>query len=190
MYGWAYKVTWIATRATPEALADVLGLEQRTPTSWAAGLESAYRQPGHVFVTPAVDGWAFAVGRGVDVGVPDVEGLAAALGDEVQVFGSHRVVSYVMWMRAMPGVGARRFSYVGEQGELEVDGVPTDIEFELDIDTFTELHEADDWDAIDEWPDETTVLEIAADWSIDPRTFEEMDLADAVGTIGIRPEHR
>ena len=182
MYGWGYKCTWVATTAEPAALVDALGLDPTTSALWGDGVAAA--EEGGVFVTPTLDGWTFAVGDGLGARAPDVEVLARQLGHEVQVFASHRVVDLASWMRAGPGIGVRRFTWVGDQGELTTAGSPTEIERQLGIDRFTAAIEADDWDAVDEWPGEETVLEVAADWSRDPRTFDDLDLTDAEGVLG------
>lgn len=134
-----FKVLWFAVKASdPASVLDALEFGHATPSNWASGLAAAYGDPqsgdAWVFISPAVSGWVLVVGLSLpyptiethrDIGTRfDV--LFARLMkrfDDVQFFGSHRVVSFVTWARALNGKPIRIFGFadadvlvnVGEQ---------------------------------------------------------------------------
>lgn len=128
-----YTVNWFAVRASdPRAVLDAAGLQTAWPANWASGLGLAYQgSPGGegawVFASPVVDGWVLLVGRHLPYPVSAWEGsnqprgigLAfeqlldklAARFDEVQFFGSYRVVDFSAWTLTRQGRHERQFSY-------------------------------------------------------------------------------
>lgn len=108
-------------------------------------------------------------------------------GVEPQLFRSHRIVEHHEWVRAVDGKVTRSFSYVGESGEItKNDGAVTPVELEdsaaaqcaeLAVGTVP----FDDT----EFPDESTVMTIAAGWSLDPTTLHGPD--ERNGITGRRP---
>jgi hypothetical protein len=139
-----------------------------------------------VFVSPPVDGWVLLLNwqpdddddleRFRDV----LEGLSESFG-EAYAFGSHRVVSMTTYGVARDGQLLR--CVVQADGESFIDhGEKLEAERQRDILTMGEAHElleeASDQGEEDEiWqrvPDEQTVLDLAAEWSIDPSTLEDV----------------
>jgi hypothetical protein len=124
--------------------------------------------PFPLFLTPPLDGWTLVVLAPSLAEAPfDFAALSRELG-EVQKFGSHRVVESHEWQRWVDGSPVRRYWWVGESGEIRLDdGEPAAAEGSLarkgDLDG--------EWDALD-FPEEDTVLAVAAEWSIDPTTLD------------------
>lgn len=131
-----YKVSWFAVKAAdPATVLDALELGEATPANWESGLEAVYsRQQDDrwVFVSPPVSGWVLAVsawwpypvstesesqneyqhgiGRRFDV----LFSRLMRRFDDVQFLGSHRVVGFVTWARALNGKPVRIFAYADE----------------------------------------------------------------------------
>lgn len=125
-----YKVLWFAVKASdPAAVLDALEIGAGTPANWASGLAAAYGEPDALtaepwlFVSPPVDGWVLVVSTSLpypvaidanrDIGERFDRLLARLTGrfDEVQFFGSHRVVSFVTWARAATGKPTSLFGF-------------------------------------------------------------------------------
>ncbi len=125
-----FKVSWFAVKAAdPAAVLDALEFGEATPANWASGLAAAYGNPqsndARVFVSPAVSGWVLVVSRRLpyptiethhDIG-KRFDVLFSRLMkrfDDVQFFGSHRVVGFVTWARALDGKPVRIFGFADE----------------------------------------------------------------------------
>lgn len=188
-----YKIAWLAIRTRDTgAVADALGVTRARAVSWAEGVEAAYsaRQGSAVvFVTPPVDGWTLAVLGGGDLfeddgtgsGVLDLAALSRRFG-EAQKFATHRVVEYHEWQRWVGGLPVRR--YCMDCVDIRFDeGDPARAEGNLphaaDLDT-------GNWEDFD-LATESTVMAVAAEWSIDPTTLEERDGLPPEGVLGILP---
>jgi hypothetical protein len=68
----------------------------------------------------------------------------------------------------------RAFAYLGERGEVLFDVGDRTME-EQALGVGAAFDEDEPWDDDDEtspWPDEETVLTLAGQWSLDPRTLE------------------
>jgi len=119
-----YKVSWFAVKAAgPGPVLDSLQCGEGTPANWASGLAVAAEggSEAWVFVSPPVSGWVLIVGRWLPH--PAVIGSERQIGrkfdilfsrlmqrfDEVQFFGSYRVVGFVAWARALMGKPMRIF---------------------------------------------------------------------------------
>ncbi len=126
-----YKTLWFAIRASdPASVVDALEFDEAKPANWASGLaEAAYlygdsRESGPwVFVSPSINGWVLAVsalfpypvsintradiGRKFDI----LFSRLVKRFDDVQFFGSHRVVGFVTWARARRGESTRIFGF-------------------------------------------------------------------------------
>jgi len=133
-----FKISWFAVKASNPALVlDALELGEATPANWASGLEAAYGQSHKddpwIFISPPVSGWVLVVGFSLpyptiethhDIG-KRFDVLFSRLMqrfDDVQFFGSYRVVGFVAWGRALRGKPIRIFAFadtvlanVGEQ---------------------------------------------------------------------------
>ena len=130
-----YKVSWFAVKASDPALVlDALGLEKGTPANWASGLAAALPLPASqgswVFVSPPVGNWVLIVSRPSVLPYPvapterfhDIgrkfDVLFSRLMkrfDDVQFFGSYRVVSFAAWARAQNGKPKRVFAYADSE---------------------------------------------------------------------------
>lgn len=183
-----YKTGWIAAQTDNlAALANALGILGQQPAPWASGISEAYG--GGVFVCPTVDGWTLAMGEGILTGDNiDLAAVSRTLGVEAQLFRTHRIVEHHEWARAIDGEITRSFSYLGETGEItKNDGAATPTELmesaaaycaEIAVGPFP-------FDDDTEYPDESTVIAMAAGWSIDPTTLRGPD--DRQGIIGRLP---
>jgi hypothetical protein len=188
-----FKMAWIAVRCGyPEELATFLALSPRQRSSWKEGIDSAYdsKEKG-VFVSPTIHGWTFVVGWSV-AAIYDAQpnkslrnslGVISTRFGEAQGFATHRVSEYHLWMLAKAGEIIRSFEYAGDQGELLDDFGPL-TEVELSVPFFKKPK--------DEWnPDESDVMRVAAEWSLDPTQLtDESGRAElgVFGEIGLRIE--
>jgi len=138
-----YKILWFAVRASdPASVLDALECGPGTQANWAAGLSAAYDYRTNyanklVFVSPPVDGWVFVIGGTL----PQPFALNAPLPkahhdigrkfdvlfsrlmkkfDDVQYFGSHRIVSLAAWARALKGKPARIFAFASTFTDSDV----------------------------------------------------------------------
>jgi hypothetical protein len=182
-----FKSAWLAVRAGDNReVADALGLEGVGASAWAAGVAAVHAadvgaRPAPVFVSSPVDGWVlvpFSLSL-ADTGEFDLAALSGRFG-EVQRFVTHRVVDLHEWERWVDGKPVRRYSWLGESGELQFsDGDPSELEEDL-------LPDGDaDWE---DWEiaDEERVIELAGAWSVDPtRLDERTDIVDS-GLLGRR----
>jgi hypothetical protein len=121
-----FKVNWFAVKASdPASVLDALEFGEATPANWASGLAVVYGDDAWVFASPSVSGWILVVGSSLpyptnethhDIG-KRFDVLFSRLMkrfDDVQFFGSHRVVGFVTWARALNGKPIRVFSYADE----------------------------------------------------------------------------
>ena len=163
MVGFGGKQAWLAVRdGDPGAVLAALELRDLGEVRWRDGIDLAHLTDDRIAVTPPVRGWVLAAGRQLLRSTPDLPGLSAELGTEVQFFATHRVTETHRWQRAADGVLLRSFGYVGQTGEITswfgdpdpAEGLPPT----LDEDTTVLIGEKD-------------VLRVAAAWSIDPTTL-------------------
>jgi hypothetical protein len=196
--GIGYKTSWLAVQdATPEEVADALGLQHRRTVDWTEGTGAAYRQG--VFVARPVPDWTIAHGRihlpaGIDATDPRfptwLRTLGTRLGD-VQYFVTDRIGEYHAWAKVESGELTRAYCYIGERGDVPLHiGEPTDVERELGVgqrwleDGWQDWQEPQ-WDA---WnaamPGEADVMRIAQSWSICPLDIPD-DTVDAPGIHGL-----
>jgi hypothetical protein len=180
-----YKCAWLAIKnPNPEAVVNALGLVGAQKCGWKKGIEAAYR--GEFFITPAVNGWVLVVSIALPE-IPDKKGedrllpLIAALGQrfhEVQYFGTHRIVEYHGWAKALEGKIVRRYAFLGERGEtLCNEGPLTQEERKLDLIYSDSKH-----------PSELDVMKLAGAWSINPKTLDELGLQKGIGSVGTLPK--
>jgi hypothetical protein len=209
-----FKVSWFAVKASdPASVLDALDFGEATPANWASGLEAAYgrshKDDPWVFISPPVNGWVLVVSFSLpyptiethhDIG-KRFDVLFSRLMkrfDDVQFFGSYRVVGFVAWARALNAKPVRAFAFADEV--MANFGAQTAEEAALGFADLSDLTPSDALDEIfriaeeqnaqqDELvasglsrrealarvrqngraiPDETDVIELAALWSIDP----------------------
>jgi len=125
-----YKISWFAVKASDTAsVLDALEFREATPANWASGLAAAYtfgasRHDPWVFASPPVSGWVLVVGfwlpypasiepqqefgRKFDV----LFSRLMKQFEDVQFFGSYRVVGFAAWARALKGKSVRIFAYI------------------------------------------------------------------------------
>jgi len=222
-----YKVNWYAVRTTDgSAVAEVLGLDEIEAVNWEAGVEAAYAwwgdpaSKGRVFISPPVEGWTFAVGSAlphpfdytdspvrIEIGRRFREQFSAlsARFEDVQFFGSYRVVDFCAWARVRRGAPVRVFAWFGSDGEcIANEGAQTPEERALGLIDLglREPPEARDYmrERLGEamrveeatgrapseraMPGEEDVVRLAGAWSIDPVELEGLGLAPSLGLIG------
>ena len=176
-----YKNLWFAVKAnSKEEIAELLKLRILGKSNWKNGVEQAY--DNRIFITPEINGWTLICGNGfltmldkesVDVSILNL--LSSKFG-EAQYFYSHRITEYHIWAKSENGKLKRYYSYIGEQGEnLRIEGEPTEIEKGRNlVNTFSE--EANNEEYFDNEslviPDESLVMDIANNWSINPTKLE------------------
>lgn len=228
-----FKVSWFAVKAPdPASVLDALELGEAVPANWASGLEAAYGRPHKddpwVFILPPLSGWVLVVGFSLPY--PTVEThhdigrrfdvLFSRLMkrfDDVQFFGSDRVVGFVAWARALNGKPVRSFAFADEV--MANFGEQTSEEMKLGFADLSGLSPSDACDKIfriaeeqhdqqDELvasglsrrealarirqngraiPDETDVVELAALWSIDPTKLSSSDQPLSLGLAARLP---
>ena len=187
-----YKMAWLAVRSdSPEDVAAGLGVEARVSSSWDRGVETVYSADSMterpVFVTPSLDGWVLAVSPVYFEEASDadperlsrfVSTAAELLGAEVQLFVTHRVVEGHAWARADESGLKRAYYYLGEVGECLLDqGPKTSVEDGLGCFGLDPAEPAD----------ESTVMEVARAWSIDPTGIEDRYAQLEAGILGTIP---
>ncbi|HEX4182792.1 MAG TPA: hypothetical protein VHY34_06010 [Caulobacteraceae bacterium] len=225
------KINWFAIKTVDvQSVAEALGLTGLRPSNWSNGIEDACQSsPEHpitVFVSPPVEGWTFVVGAGLPYpadsdrnggNLPFGKRFRTLFGElsrrfeEVQFFGSDRVVDFSAWARAHNGQAIRVFSYVGAQGEvLANEGGQTPEERALGLidpgsrnpadatDYLCEQEEAlmdgegevtdadeDDSDGVTPkaFPDEDDVIDLAGRWSLNPYELEALNPEPALGWL-------
>lgn len=165
-----YKTQWLAIRTTDTgAVLHALRLQNIRAANWTTGLQGAYDD--YCFVSPPLEGWTLVVdGRMPDLSAKGAPGplsviaeLSARFG-EACYFGTHRVVEYQAWGKAVDGRLVRAYAYVGESGEVVVDRGELTAEERAHNLIFTGLDAAEP-----NLPDEEDVLRIAALWSVDTK---------------------
>jgi hypothetical protein len=152
-----FKVNWFAVKASDPALVlDALEFGETMPANWASGVAAAY-EDDWVFVSPPVTGWILVVGSSLpyptnethhDIG-KRFDVLFSRLMkrfDDVQFFGSHRVVGFVTWARALNGKPVRIFAFADEV--MANFGEQTPEEAKLGFVDLGGLSPSDAWDQI------------------------------------------
>lgn len=197
-----YKTLWFAVRTSdPASVVEALEFGEATPANWETGLAAAYARQGGptreawAFVSPPIDGWVLVmsalfpypvtidghrdIGEKFDV----VFSRLMKRFDDVQFFGSQRVVGFATWARARGGEPVRVFGYA--DGEvLANDGAQTAEEAALGLMNLGGLSPLDAVDKIfdaEAFPDEGEVVELAGLWSIDPSLLSDRDHPPGAG---------
>jgi hypothetical protein len=154
-----YKVNWFALKTSDAAaVLETLELGETTPANWESGLAAVYGDDPWVFVSPPIGGWILTVSGSWPYptgGIfPDIDQkfdrLFARLMqrfDDVQLFGSHRVTDFVVWVRARNGKPLRIFGWADGQVLANI-GEQTAEEAKLGLADLTGLSPADAGDKI------------------------------------------
>jgi hypothetical protein len=176
MVGFGPKQAWLAIRDTePDLVMAALDLRDLGPVRWQLGIDLAHLSDDRVAVTPPLPDangrrWVLVLGRwyfASEAG-PIVSALSDRLDTEVQFFSTYRVSERHRWERAIDGVLVRAFEYAGVSGEVTLWwGDPDEHERDLGLPEYEP-----DGDEFDLLLDETDVMHLAGDWSIDPSTLD------------------
>lgn len=177
-----YKATWYAIKGeTSLSTIEKLGLNPVSVSNWASGLRQADRSD-QVFVSPLINGYVLAIsltGLMKDDEQEQIKEHGARF-EELQYFGSHRIVDYYAWAKFQGGKLIRAYSYVGDIGEITWnEGNITDEEVQLHFDQFPQ---SGIWNGEDTLPNEEDVIDIAKAWGIDP-TFSDQAYEKSTGYI-------
>ena len=145
---------------------------------------------------------------------PSVATLSAQLHTEVQFFSTFRVTESHRWERAVDGVLVRAFEYVGQSGEVTLwwgdpdaheralglpesepaggqgDDDPRDPDDDFGYNALDDLDiggrdDAKEDDQVDILIDESSVMRLAAAWSIDPTSLEGMPAPGPLRTASV-----
>ena len=172
---------WFAVKTTnADEVVKEIGLKSPQRCNWKSGIAAAYEEG--VFVAPPVNGWTLVVGRGLPTiddaaRKKETDALLVKLSKrfgEAQHFGTHRVVEFHAWAKAIDGDVVREYAYLGERGEkLHDTGKITAEEQEVGIKNEAEF-----------FPDESHVMKVAGKWSLDPTTLSEKSGGKGVGWLG------
>lgn len=181
-----YKTSWLCVKCdSPEQVISALGLKGAAPANWKSGLSQT---GSRVFVSPAINGYVLAVGYGTFGVKSTAEEELSALGavaerfDEVQCYASHRVSEFHAWAKFVKGQLVRAYGWCGCDGMVYLnEGELTPEEQRLGFDSLIQSDD-DDWENA-EFPDEESVIRIAAAWGINP-LFNDRDYPESVGYIG------
>lgn len=166
-----YKTGWLAIKGgTPEQVIDTLQLKNKTVANWKSGMKMAVSE-GKVFVSPLIEGYVLLIGP-MELELEQLGEMAKNF-EELQYFVSHRVVELHSWTLFQAGELVRHYYYIGESGEVVSVGELTEEEKDLGFDSLI-MSEDDDWDEV-EFPDEESVLEIAAAWGVDTSMQEHQE---------------
>ena len=163
-----YKCNWLCVKAgSPLEVIEKLGLKNAEPSNWDKGIEMAYN--GYRFVSPVLDGYVLVVNFGMDILTlaPELLDEKARLFPELQFFVTQRVSDYHAWAKYINGVLIRGYGWSGCDGTVFLNtGEPTPEEVKLGFTNLLPSAEAD-WSKY-KTPDEEYVLELAAEWGVDP----------------------
>jgi hypothetical protein len=219
-----YKTMWFAIRTTDSAaLSQVLGLIDPQPANWASGMAVAYeyslqkKDTANVFVSPAVQGWTFVIGMELpypsDASAHEGEQAfgrsfrrifqALALHfEEVQFFGTYRVVSFDAWARARNGRVERIFS-TSDGAVIANEGPQSPEEAKLGLldlgartpqEATTFIYETADARENDPngsgrspIPSEQDTIDLAGSWSLDPTQLDKLELPVGTGFVAKMP---
>ncbi|WP_274362322.1 hypothetical protein [Paenibacillus thermotolerans] len=179
-----YKCQWIAIKTeNTQEIVEYFNLSNTQFANWSTGIKGAYE--GFYFISPPMNGWTLVMSSKMpDLSdttnrspIEQIVRLSEYYG-EAYYFGTHRVVEYHAWAKAVEGQLVRAYGYLGERAEMLIDkGELTSEEIEHHL-VFTPIE--DDESLL---PDEEHVLLIAKEWSVDP-LMEYENLECGVGVIG------
>jgi hypothetical protein len=177
-----YKIGWFAVSATgTDDIIRAFRLRDPVPCAWEAGVTPAYQD--QVFITPPVGSWVLVPARhwlrqlGWETGrvvTPLLQALSKRLG-QVQFFATYRVDDYHLWAQAHTGRVVRGFCHYQGETVWEV-GPPTAAELEVGP-----------FDG-DNCPNEESVMQVAARWSVNPCELGRLSGGGGVGLLCSPPD--
>lgn len=183
--GFGYNCQWFVVKTTDtKALQEAINLKNVHVSNWKTGIEGSYE--GYYFISPPINGWTFIINSNM----PDLSGkespypltvitdLSQRFG-EAYYFGTHRIVDYHAWAKAVNGKVLRAYSYLGESGETIInEGDLSQEERENNL-FFTNIDVGKP-----KLPNEEDVLLIAKKWTIDP-LMQEGSYHIGAGYVGL-----
>ncbi len=170
------KMQWIAVKTDyREKVAATMKLTNLELANWSNGLEKA--SENEAFLTPNIDGWILAVGWGLGEiwkRTELLEKLSREYG-EAQFFLTHAGAHSHTYIRYANGEMMRHVHC--EEGEiLTNEGTPAKAESTLDLSNTL--------------PDENLIFNIAAEWSVNPKSLGQGQYVEVegLGSVGyLRP---
>lgn len=205
-----YKTNWFAIRTTDTArVIRTLELQDVKDSTWNDGITASYvydmkRKVSMIFVTPPVRGWTLVNGNLLpypercdnEPACDRRDRFDALFGklvhefDEVQYFGTYRVVGFDAWGRARHGAIERLFAYADGR-VLENIGRQTAEEHALGLFDFggRDAKQAEKYGMERGWggTDEENTLAVAGKWSVNPGLLDKMGLPAGLGYVGRLP---
>ncbi|MCX2525496.1 hypothetical protein [Larsenimonas rhizosphaerae] len=207
-----YKTSWFAIKSDQsKKVADLFEIQNQKPSNWASGLSCSFQNK--IFVSPPINGWIFVVSQSLpfigDPLIPTAEDMIQRYShiadnfENVQFFGSHRVVDAAVYAWAVNGKWQRIFSI--SEGEVHSNyGLYSEPERQLNILNLSELscraatdritkafEEYEESESlINDMPivvEETYILELAGLLSINPIKLDKTHEPLGVGIIGEQP---
>ena len=197
------SMAWLAIRSNdPQEVVAALRLEDASPCNWNSGIGAVYDDwlgASRLFVTPAVNGWVFAVGLALphplgsgftDKCTPMLVDLGGRF-SETQYFFSYPPIDYYAWARVKDGRLVRAFA-VSDEGIVWNKGRPSREERSLGLKLFelrgVRERKGDAGGELILHPTEEHVLRLASRWSIDPTTLHAGYMPPALGFITTAPQ--
>jgi hypothetical protein len=191
---------WLAIRTIDTIrVLEALDLSEPVRASWKGGMAATYAgatADSHVFVTPPVIGWTFVIGltlpQPASAAYHDRAGqlLAALAGEfpDVQYFFAFSPLDLFGWARWKDGRMLRAFAMGGE-GVLWNWGRPTPEEKAAGLRLPPPVKDGRNvvWHESYTYPTEEQVVQLAAEWSLDPTTIDKRDAVAALGYLGRAP---
>lgn len=195
--GFGRKNFWVAVRSEDsETVAASIGLEGIEVANWRTGFMAAYAYPSrYLFVTPPLEGWVLAVGRGWPdladpVQLPRWRQLMSSISSEfgeLYFFATHRVSSFTAWAKFEAGTEVRLFAHADETIHNLGQPLPEEAPLVARLaDPYCEEASDDSyWDREELWyPEEEDVLRFAGLWSFDPCSLDESEYPASTGHVG------
>ncbi len=225
--GFGYKIIWFAIRTTDSAaVGQILGLVDPRPANWASGVAAAYEHSmqnvnsATVFVSPAVRGWTFVIGTGLpypaDASFRESDqrlgrsfrrvflALASHF-EEVQFFGTSRVVGFDAWARARQGHVERIFSFSdgvvlmnegtqspeeAQLGFLDLGARTPEEATAFILETAASRRKGPKGSGPSPIPNEQDTVDLAGLWSLDPTQLDKLEHPVGIGFLANLPYGR
>ena len=200
--GFGCSMAWLAIRTRdPEAVIEALRLDEFASCNWNAGIGAVYDDrlgAAHIFVTPPVQGWTFAVGLSLPhpVGRGFIDKCTPLLVDlggrfaEVQYFFSYPPIDFYAWARVRDGRLVRAFA-VTDEGIVWNKGRTSKEERGLGLRLFelrgVQGRKGDAGGELILHPTEDHVMRLAHRWSLDPTTLHAGLGSAELGFIALAP---